>query len=658
MKRTYKYKNLCLVLCVAFVLSFLPNVAEASAASTEFLSENAISSNVSLSDTQIGEIDTVSSFDYFKEITSSMDTETALKGMITSLLVGKIQVENSYMDIPLTNMLAQEVLASDISATEQPNDPIDQEVIPSLEDTTSQEDTMTLVQDDTQVPLDTGVLEPPKDVPGDTEVMVPPNDNQELLESQNDGQSDGEVNPIDTEQTIIEPEKNIPVDMLTNDNLLFFVQKAQLFGAMRKDAGIVITDEQLDYEFSPVTYTGDKAIVDVTEYYSFQIDAIDVRSHVNTDYHITLVKGNDGSWSIDEITSNDWFDAWMNYEPFDVDKMLAEMDGSVAEVNMIEEPNAESVTPTIAASNAVRTLDYTIDANRLANYADTFWSSYNTGLYDNFNGARGGDCMNFASQCLAVGLGFSSDSTSITNGNAPCDNVGTHTWIPKKSEFISCSSFANYLEDNTTAGETGLEGTVVERTSQTYTYKAGDILHVDNGKGTPFAHAAIVTRGGSAKTALVSAHNNDRHNVTIAFMWNTSDSIKLCRITGYYTYSDCAGHTYSNPSVSSNGTDSTCNKCGYSKLRIDADTFAPLTVGSTKTITASTSTRCYRIAVGITTPSKSTTWLPAQMNSSSFSSSYKFSEKGIYTVVVSARDLNDSLVGSYATSFTYQVRVE
>lgn len=641
MKRTYK--NLCLILCMAFILSFVPYTAAAATESPELLSEKAISDSVSISDLQIDELDTVRSFDYFREAAAGVDEEVAMQGMITSLLIGKIQVENSYMDIPLTSMLAPEAVSSAADALEQP------------EDTTAPEEPI-----GSQEPLESESTEPPVDRTdlGDATAAEEPIDSQEPLESETTARPDDEANPQDSQQPIVEPEKEKAVDIPANDNLLFFVQKAQLFGAMRKDAGIIITDEQLDYEFSPVVYYGDSASVDVTEYYSFQINTIDVRSYVNTDYHITLVKGNDGSWLVDEITSNDWFDEWMNYEPFDVDEMLAMMDGPVAGDTVVEGQDAENAIPSVAAANTVSTLDYTIDATRLANYADTFWSTYNSGLYGNYNGKSGGDCMNFASQCLAAGLGFSSDSTSISDGNAPCDSVGSYEWIPKTSPFISCGSFRDYLNDNTDANETGLVGTVVERSSKTYTYKAGDVLHVDNGDGVPFAHAAIVTHGGSSSTARVSAHNNDRHNVTISFMWNTSSSIKLCRTTGYYTYSDCTGHTYTNPSVSSNGTDSTCNKCGYTKLHIDADTFAPLTSGSTETISASTSVRCYRIAVGVTAPNKTTTWLPAQMNSSTFSESYKFAEKGIYTIVVSARDMNDSLAGSYATSFTYQVRVE
>ena len=593
----------CLIVCTAFVLTLTPSIVAVSPKSSTILTETEISDNFSMRDAQINQLDSIGSFEHFQSMTVDPTDEGAIQGMITSLLIGKVQVENSYMDVPLEQMLTSQILSSN-----------------------TQEESNT---------ENSGLVE--------EQIVVLPEDFEQIINGYED----------------TTPDSDISDGYLTNDNLTFFVQKAQLFGNMRKNAGIVVTDENLEYAFSPISYSGNHATVDVTEYYSFQLNTIDVRSQVNTEYHIVLERNNAGVWDIKEITSNDWFDQSANYEPFDVDQLLSKMDSMDSGIDTTNTTIHTEVQETISlmpAATTVNSLDYTIKAARVANYADTFWDSYNTSLYGNYN-TTGGDCMNFASQCLAAGLGFSSDSTSITNGTAPCDNVGNYKWKPKTSPFISCSSFRTYLSSNSDSGETGLLGTVETLTSKTHTYKAGDILHVDNGSGTPYAHAAVVTHTGDKSTALVSAHNNDRHNVTISWMWNTSSDIKLCSITGYYTYSNCSGHTFTNPSGTNNGTDSTCNNCGYSRLRIDATTFAPLSKGATKTISANTSIKCYRIAVGITSPSGNITWLPYAMNSSSFSSSYTFSESGIYEIIVAARDMNDSITGNTGTSFTYQVRV-
>lgn len=564
------------IVCAAMLMAMTPQTLGVSSQVSSVLSEATITGNLSVGDAQINQLDSVSSFERFQSTTSNLTDDVAIQGMVISLLIGKIQVEDSYMDIPLEQMLNGQVLSVE--------------------------------GQDTAVSANTML----------------PSANQE-----SDSLKSG-----------------APTVLLPNDNLLFFIQKAQLFGNMRKDAGIIITDENLDYDFSTISYSGNSASVNVTEHYSFQINTIDVRSYVDTDYHIVLEKNIAGQWEIVEVTSNDWFDQAMDYEPFDVAELLNHMDNvNTADVETNDQEIFSS-EPAAATATSQIDLDYTINASRVANYAATFWKNYNSS-YKNYNGS-GGDCMNYASQCLAAGLGFTSD------GSALCDNIGSYIWKPNSSSFISCSSFRTYLSNNTS--ETGLFGTVTTTASANSTYKVGDIIHVD-GTGGPYTHAAIVTSAGDKNTALVSAHNNNRIDVTVSFMWNASADIKVCSFTGFKTYSTCSGHTYTTISNSSDGLDSVCNKCGYSRLRILANTIPPISKGTTRTISASTTTRCYRIAVGITSPSGTTTWLPYAMSSSTFSGSYTFSESGLYTIVVAARDINDSLAGSIGTNVTYYVRV-
>lgn len=565
MKRNKQFASV--VLCMTILASFLTMTAGAiSTGHTTLRTQEIEQQEILISDAKMNSLDAVKSFESFRTQDGVTDEDSTIKGMITSLLIGKNQVENSYIPVHLESML------SPVLPAEQAQDEV--------------------------------------------------------------------------EQTM-------------NDNLTFFTQKAELFGRMRQDAGIVITDEQLEYEYMPVQYVGNTAVVHVTEHYSFQINTIDVRSYVETDYVITLEKGADGIWSIIEVQSNDWFDQDMNYTPFDVDAMLLDMDGPSTNADMSISADADIPQPMAAApAGMVCTQDYVISANRVRHYAEMFWKDYNSGLFGDSN-PNGGDCMNFASQCLAVGLGLSCDSSSVSNASAPCDSVGQHTWKPKTSSFVSCNGFRSYLAANTAAEESGLRGTVVEQTSKTgnAVYKPGDVILVDNGSGTPFRHAAVVTNGGVASKALVSAHNNNRHDVTVSWMWNKSKSIMLCRTDGYYTYSKCTGHTYTNLANGADGTDATCNRCGYSRLRIDTEMLAPQTKGATATIAAKTNLKCYRIACAVTTPSGKTSWFPTVTNTSTISNPYKFNEVGIYTVQVSARDINDSISGSVSKSITYQVKV-
>ena len=63
-----------------------------------------------------------------------------------------------------------------------------------------------------------------------------------------------------------------------------------------------------------------------------------------------------------------------------------------------------------------------------------------------------------------------------------------------------------------------------------------------------------------------------------------------------------------------------------------------------------------RIAIGITKPSGSTSWREFT-NTSSGSVSYTFSERGLYTVVVAARDVATTEAHSCKETHTFKVRI-
>ena len=236
-----------------------------------------------------------------------------------------------------------------------------------------------------------------------------------------------------------------------DSSLVFFMQKAKLFGEMRAAEGIIITDEELTYDFSTIDFDNNLASVDVTETYVFQINTISEKSTVRTEYHLNFEKDVSGMWKVLSITSNDWFEQEKAGQPFDVTRELATMTVERPAEDQVYS-NEEYATDSSLNTRSVVTTDYTVNFGRVYNYAKTFWSSYNSGsgMYGNYN-SSGGDCMNFASQCLAVGLGFSSDPTSISSGSAPCDSIGSNKWKPHNSAFLSCGNFRSYLTSNTSA---------------------------------------------------------------------------------------------------------------------------------------------------------------------------------------------------------------
>ena len=174
------------IVCAAMLMAMTPQTLGVSSQVSSVLSEATITGNLSVGDAQINQLDSVSSFERFQSTPSNLTDDVAIQGMVISLLIGKIQVEDSYMDIPLEQMLNGQVLSVE--------------------------------GQDTAVSANTML----------------PSANQE-----SDSLKSG-----------------APTVLLPNDNLLFFIQKAQLFGNMRKDAGIIITDENLDYDFSTISYSG------------------------------------------------------------------------------------------------------------------------------------------------------------------------------------------------------------------------------------------------------------------------------------------------------------------------------------------------------------------------------------------------------------------
>lgn len=71
----------------------------------------------------------------------------------------------------------------------------------------------------------------------------------------------------------------------------------------------------------------------------------------------------------------------------------------------------------------------------------------------------------------------------------------------------------------------------------------------------------------------------------------------------------------------------------------------PVKVGTTKTINATTTMTCYRIAIGITKPSGSVSWTE-YTSTGQVSRGYTFDTRGLYAVTIRVRDISDSNANS------------
>lgn len=119
-----------------------------------------------------------------------------------------------------------------------------------------------------------------------------------------------------------------------------------------------------------------------------------------------------------------------------------------------------------------------------------------------------------------------------------------------------------------------------------------------------------------------------------------------------------ANHTSHNFTSPSGITTNYCRYCGFKKLYVTGNMQKPVARNSTKTIGGSANMSCYRMALCITPENGPSTWIE-QLNTSSISTSYTFTQTGLYTIQVVARDKNPEIYpGETVTAEqTFTIRV-
>jgi hypothetical protein len=127
-------------------------------------------------------------------------------------------------------------------------------------------------------------------------------------------------------------------------------------------------------------------------------------------------------------------------------------------------------------------------------YAARWYNGRNPEFYD-FD-ALGGDCTNFASQCLYAGCGVF-NYTPVTGWY--------YTNLNRRApSFTGVQYLYNFLIHNAGAGPYGIESPLLSA-------QIGDIIQLSF-DGAGFAHTAMVTQTGalpSADSIAVSAHTHD-----------------------------------------------------------------------------------------------------------------------------------------------------
>ena len=322
------------------------------------------------------------------------------------------------------------------------------------------------------------------------------------------------------------------------ENIRYVEKKAMFYSAVRRMQEIYREDLRLSYRYT-LTLKENTCHASVTEAASFYYTDSERPSVYETIYSIDLVKIGE-QWLVADITDGSRFDSLYKKDPaFEVDAALAEFEANLhTEACSISAPYDE--TP---EADVLRIPYYGANA---AAYAYTYSrQSTDTDRADFYNpqfksyAGRGGDCMNFVSQCMWAGFGGSQAQASVEGKAVPMDTEGDSQWYGRSAGsdteaalgWISCQSFRLYLtgaldgagtEGSNASCDTGMYATILDVgtgspiTGVPAESLVGAAAHVE-GAGGNYAHAIILTAatGTSRSEIWFCSHTKDLTHVKL-----------------------------------------------------------------------------------------------------------------------------------------------
>lgn len=179
-----------------------------------------------------------------------------------------------------------------------------------------------------------------------------------------------------------------------------------------------------------------------------------------------------------------------------------------------------------------------LNTTHFLNYATTYGGSRRNSLFPDFSN-NGGDCQNFASQCLWFGLGGTPSASTITSARYPMVNAtmspdSTRQWFvmtdwTHSATWTGVNSFASHVENGTTT-KLGLYGNTYKGVANA---RVGDILQISDDNGASYYHSYVVVNvtGSTPDQIYVSSHTSDRQNEKLS-VCSPNDTYRIVRIIG------------------------------------------------------------------------------------------------------------------------------
>jgi hypothetical protein len=315
------------------------------------------------------------------------------------------------------------------------------------------------------------------------------------------------------------------------------VNFANLSREGRKTAGLKITTDNLTVTINNIALNDNAATVNLTELYTYQIAGLQDPSSQRFHYNVYMTKG-DGNWLISRIdTDNEAYTNDLGSDSFNVDRTLQEGLASIEAASSKNTVLPKTPGPTEADDVSAKTF-YAINREDAASYAFKNALTYNSAQFISW-APSGGDCMDFASQCVWYGMGGRETSAST------CETPMTALWNmasdgnPFTSSFISMGSFyaminTDYPETTShLSGDCYAQGVVADACP-------GDVIQLYNGSG--WFHTYVVCSVSGAPGSRmpsdiqISAHNSDIQNVNFYTQWAAGhpNAYRLVHINGAF----------------------------------------------------------------------------------------------------------------------------
>lgn len=413
-------------------------------------------------------------------------------------------------------------------------------------------------------------------------------------------------------------------------NISFLEKKADYYAAMRQMQGIYRENLQLRYNCQELTLEDRTAHAFVTEAASFRYLDSDRPSVYQTYYSVDLVKL-DGRWLVADVTDGSWFDSLYKSDPaFDVSAALDTFAASLQTDSCVVHNPYTPPPGSAIAYNGANAAAYAYTYSRRE--ADIPRNEFYNAQFQSFAG-KGGDCMNFASQCMWAGFGGSQETAGVTGHALPMDTEGSSIWYSwdtgkntGTTSWVSCQNFRKYLTGSADGlGESGSNGaedpgmyaTIMDVAagsdlSGVSTQElVGAVAHV-SGEGGPYAHAIVLTAatGVSRSQIWFCAHTTDITHVKLGDYYTGSMKIYVPRYL----------RTGSAPAPS-----------------LQVTRLAPVPAGYSQALRCWAGSPQYRMSISVTVPGGTEPSATFAGSVNECFLDYIFSQEGLYRVECSAQ---------------------